>query len=329
MNYIRKAFPSLLPSANILAGYFYDAYKFIRFNTNNAYRLNQDKHDAIIRRKYHGIEKAFSLPEVRKGFGKSSCLQLIDELGVYYVNYGYTPLIQASLDILNHYIEFHKGYIDNDISLISEKLNVLSNKVNEYKKEELMPLGGLTTIHKKDIEAINKEFGFYKFCQSRYTTRDFSNEVPEKSKIERAIINSIKTPSVCNRQAWKVHFIQGDKLNSVLDCQNGNRGFRNSINTILLVTGTLSSFSNSERNQVYVDGGLFSMSLIYSLHSENLGVCALNTAYKVKDEIKLRKSINLPNNEVPIMMLAVGNLKESFEVANSMRKDLSEIIHYN
>ena len=135
-----------------------------------------------------------------------------------------------------------------------------------------------------------------------------------------------KSPSACNRQAWKVYVFKDKKKDLILNHQNGNRGFRDSIDTVLLITGLTSSFSYSERHGAWVDGGIFSMSLLYSLHSFGLGTCPLNTGYTLKQELRLRKAINLSINEEPIMMIAVGGLKDEFNIANSSRKSVDELM---
>jgi nitroreductase len=74
---------------------------------------------------------------------------------------------------------------------------------------------------------------------------------------------------------------------------------------------------------------LFSMSLILALHSRGIGSCPLNTSYTYKDEIKLRKGINLPLSEEPIMMIAVGNLKDNYKVAASPKKSIKDVLIEN
>ncbi|WP_064605346.1 nitroreductase family protein [Photobacterium sp. J15] len=328
MRLVRKFFPWFFPAFNIIAGYAFDCYRFVRFNTNNAYRLDNAKHEAIIRRRYHGIEKAFSLPNVRKGFGVNNCSDLADELIIYYGNNGYNGLVESTLDVFNNYIDFHRDYNSKEVHLLTCKLSKVIESISEYKKRS-DSLGGTIKVNHDSSLYSNKAFDFDTFCKSRYTVRDFSDDPVNQKIISKSIETAIKTPSVCNRQAWKVHVFQGDAASHVLEYQNGSRGFKSHVDTVLLVTGLVSSFSNSERNQVFIDGGLFSMSLIYALHDNNLAVCALNTAYKVKAELALKNAIELPNNEVPIMMLAVGNYKKDYSVAKSYRKSLCEVAVYH
>ena len=134
-------------------------------------------------------------------------------------------------------------------------------------------------------------------------------------------------PSVCNRQSWKVHiFKDRDKIDTLLGLQNGNNGFTQSIKQLLIITGDTKKFTKLESNQVFIDGGLFSMSLLLSLHSKEIASCCLNTCLPYLDEVKVKKIGKISGSERLIMMIGIGNYKDSFEVAISDRIPLDEII---
>ena len=187
--------------------------------------------------------------------------------------------------------------------------------------------GGVTRITKKDLLKTLNNFDFKTFSEVRYSIRNFDENYSVPIEIiKKAILIAGKSPSACNRQAWKVYVFKGLKKDLILNHQNGNRGFRDSIDTVLLIVGLTSSFSYGERHGAWVDGGIFSMSLLYALHSFGLGTCSLNTGYTLKQELNLRKAINLELNEEPIMMIAVGGIKNEFKVANSCRKSIDELM---
>ena len=68
---------------------------------------------------------------------------------------------------------------------------------------------------------------------------------------------------------------------------------------------------------------VFSMSLLYALHSFGLGTCSLNTGYTLKQELNLRKAINLELNEEPIMMIAVGGIRMNLKLLIHVEKVLT------
>ena len=76
---------------------------------------------------------------------------------------------------------------------------------------------------------------------------------------------------------------------------------------------------------------MFAMSLIYALHSLGLGSCPLNTSYIYNDDKKLRQVAEIEQNEIPIVTISVGYLKEIYKVAVSPRNKAEEkaIFHYS
>jgi nitroreductase len=114
---------------------------------------------------------------------------------------------------------------------------------------------------------------------------------------------------------------------AVLRHQNGNRGFGDQAAYVLIVTTDIQSFTSvGERNQAWIDGGMFAMSLIWALHSLGLGTCCLNFCVEKETDTALRASAGIPDAQAVIMMLAVGALPAEFAVAQSPRKRLEEMI---
>ncbi|NES66883.1 MAG: nitroreductase, partial [Okeania sp. SIO2D1] len=110
-------------------------------------------------------------------------------------------------------------------------------------------------------------------------------------------------------------------------CQNGNRGFGEQASKVLIVTSNLEHFASiGERYQGWIDGGMFSMSLVYGLHSLGLGICCLNWSFKKKQDRQLKIIAGIPDSDLVIMMIAVGHLPEEFKVAQSPRKPLKEVL---
>lgn len=102
--------------------------------------------------------------------------------------------------------------------------------------------------------------------------------------------------------------------------QPGNRGFGHLASRALVVTVDLQAFSGpGERNQAWVDGGMFAMSLLYALHSLGYGACPLAWSQRSSFDRQARAALGIPPNEVIIMMIAVGTLPERFRVAVSQR----------
>jgi NADH-quinone oxidoreductase subunit A len=93
----------------------------------------------------------------------------------------------------------------------------------------------------------------------------------------------------------------------VLARQSGNRGFGHTASHVLVISADLRAFVFAhERNQCWVDGGLFSMSLVYAFHALGLGTCCLNWSVAREDDRRLRRAAGLADHENVVMMLAIA-----------------------
>lgn len=84
--------------------------------------------------------------------------------------------------------------------------------------------------------------------------------------------------------------------------------------------------NNNERNEPFVDGGLFSMSLLYALEAYGLAACPLNAMFSLSQDRQTRALLNIPDYELPVMYIAVGNFPESVPVCRSTRRDPKAIV---
>lgn len=68
------------------------------------------------------------------------------------------------------------------------------------------------------------------------------------------------------------------------------------------------------------------MNIMLALHAAGLGSCPLNTCMPIYKEEILKKVAGICKHERLIMMIAVGNLKESFYVAQSEKYDIDQVL---
>lgn len=276
--------------------------------------------ESFLIKQYHIIEKGLSLPSPKPGFGISKIQTLLDKSECYLKSYGTSSLTESIASCLQEYIDFNH-YCNFELD------DALKRSIQEFiEKHDLKSSGGTKLVKKEVIEQLSKR-PFNEFIVNRYSIRDFSDEIINEDLIIRSINLARHTPSVCNRQPWNAHYYDNKSvLDEVLKIQSGNSGFTDSIKGLIIVTGNLKAFTKHERNQLYIDGGMFAMNLINSLHYNSLGSCPLNTCLPFIDENKIKKISNIPKHERLIMMIAVGHLKEEFKVATSKRKSLNKII---
>ena len=110
-------------------------------------------------------------------------------------------------------------------------------------------------------------------------------------------------------------------IDMALRYQNGNSGFGHEIPCLLVVTADLRAFVGSgERNQHWIDGGMFSMSLVLAFHSIGLSTCCLNWSKGPADDLKFRIATGISKHHSIVMLIAVGYPRENIKVCASSRR---------
>lgn len=310
VNEIKKR--KYLTKSNIC--YNYDSFRF--FKHSNVYTKfeNKDKLTSIIIAEYHVIEKGLVMPEMKLGFGSVVLSSLITHCNQYYNEYKNDDeqLINA-ISIISEYKEIH---IKNNFILKSSlivKINNLISIVGDFD-------------NKRQIEISNKDYfkdidsSFDKFSISRHSLRDFSGSIDIKS-IKNAIALAQNAPSACNRQPSRVYIVQDRQvIKGVLELQHGNRGFGYLADKLIILTAELSGYlSLGERNDVYVNGGIYAMNLLYGLHHNRIGACTLNWCSLPSEDLQLRNLCCIKDSETVILIIACGGVPDRFKIANSYR----------
>lgn len=296
--------------------------RLARHLASSGNRKQQPKFEADLTIRIHAIEKGLALPRPRVGFGEAKVNELLTLLKTYFSRFGDSPTLASGLAVLRHYFEFQASrqhacpQLEARYQALVDIIGKAVGGTGEKPAE-----GGVITLSRHDIQA-KAGIAFADFAASRYSVRDFSDEKVGKASLLRALEIARKTPSACNRQSWRVYLFRGRPKNALLEWQGGNRGFTEAIDTAILITSDLHQFFLNERHQAYVDGGLYAMSLLYALHAEGLGTIPLTTGKKDKEVNRLYTDFHIPPHEVPILIIGVGCLKETFRVALSARKDI-------
>ncbi len=306
--------------------FVYDIERYMMFSTT---KYRADSFENLISRitaHYHVIEKGLAFQETRIGYGKNIIDSLFKHIDEYLEKQYPTNNEQfiSSLHTLDAYCRFNleNGY---DIKEILNKLEKYRKYLPNIDNNDCA--GGTIEINRDDIlEKINKDFKHLAY--SRYSIRNFTEKEVDISLLIEAITIAQKSPSVCNRQSTRIYILTGEQYKEkALSCQNGNRGFGHLADKILIVTSNLRSFySVDERNQSFIDGGMYGMSLIYALHSFGLGTCTLNWSASKERDLNLRSLIPISEEETVIFMIAVGHMPENFRVAHSQRKKTEDIV---
>lgn len=293
----------------------YDYISFKRHHSNAKDIKNKKSLESWILQDKHRIEKGLSLPLPRLFFGEEVIKRLVSNLQTFANEFAKNEVYYFGVGCLVAYKKYH---LENGGKL-PEFFIKQTSKIPKVDFDdpncELVGLGKLT-ISKQENKEVYKEF-----LSSRHSCRNFdSKQVVSPDVIKEIMSLSILSPSVCNRQHWYIHFYTGEKKNEILSFQNGNVGFTENIPYIAVITSDLRAFyTPDERNQAYVDGGLFSMNLMYAMQALGLSSCALNWCNSFISDIKFKKLNYVEKHQTVIMVLAFGYANKYGYYAKSPR----------
>lgn len=259
----------------------------------------------------HEIEKGFSLPTPREGFGKAKLQELDRLLKIYETNYMETDdaAYHTAIATVNYYIGCAEQY-KLDISFLNSERYKTKSDLN----------GGVQMCDKQDLLKSNFET-YFNFGKTRHSVRNYKNIMLDSMDVRKAIMGAQLAPSACNRQAVKVFHITGiERCKKTLDIQKGAKGFSD-VNDVFVIAASLSSYTNPlESNTGFVDCGLFAMSFLLSLHSLGIGACPLLWNDETDRADKLRSIVSIPGSYEIALVVPAGYYTDTVKYAKSLRK---------
>lgn len=249
---------------------------------------------------YHGLEKGASFASPRQPYGLAKQAEISSLLTLAPKETGLVSGIRYAEEAVEAVSDFNRsGRISGLVTPESE----WDGRVYDFSEVE-------------------------RFVSTRHSVRDFDSE----RGVEMALIQEVTrlagmTPSVCNRRPYRVHYFDNrEMIDRLLALQNGNLGFGHAVPGLLLVTVRRSSFVGAgERNQRWIDGGLFAMTLVWLLHAAGLGSCFLNWSQTNAQTDRLRSVGSIPKSEDVVVLIALGYAREGHRVARSPLRPLNEI----
>lgn len=273
----------------------------------------------------HRLEKGLSHVKFRYGFGHgvlveiSRRLQLLEKEDAAYLE---NPLYRQALSAIGEYRRRHET-ANYDLA---KTAGLFPEHIWEAAANAQSGLAG-SFVLRAESKQKNKECSFSQLAMNRFSVREYSSEPVAQKSLDHVYELAMKTPSVCNRQATRIHQITDpDLIAQALKIQGGFTGYAMPP-VLLFITSDIRAFMNDgERNEPFVDGGLFSMSLLYALEAEGLAACPLNAMFSLKTDKATRKLLNIPDNELPVMYIAVGHFPDEVPVCRSARKTVGEIL---
>lgn len=314
-----------LAACDFFDSYLSDIWRYWRHSQAFARFQTRAKARFYLFMSVHALEKGLALQERRPGFGKAKCRELMADAIRFQGLFGSDPVCAYVRDVVEAVLDYHAATGHSDEALVSS--------FHSFKNIVIQPAvlfeerGGLRAIRKQEVMATlpNNPFGFF---ASRYSVRQFSNAKISEASIREAVRMAQRAPSVCNRQSCRVYYAtEPDVIAKVLRLQNGAAGFGENAAAVFVITSELGAFNRAgERNQAYVDGGIFAQTFALGMHALGFGTCCLNWSKSAREDRKLRRVINIPVSEVVIALFVAGCLRDEFVVAASPRRPTDEIL---
>ena len=298
-----------------------------QYNATNGTDEDMQKMQFSILRENHVIEKGMSMQNPRKGFGQEKVAHLLGRLSEYYNLYGKVDedFLRYPLSTVLAYIEYShsNGVQMPEIEAAFETLRAELPSLNIIASR-----AGIQTMTKEDLLCACDN-GFESLLKSRHSLRYFSTEPVGQDVIEKALAMAQRTPSACNRQGWHTHVFKGEESVRLMYWQEGCRGCEEGFRQSILVTANLKAFLSHEVFQAYIDGGLYAMNLVNALHSLGVGTIPLSCGFSL-EKLKYLDQFGIPEYEIPILIIAFGNVEDEFHYAVSTRKqiDKTNTFHY-
>jgi nitroreductase len=264
---------------------------------------------------YHVLEKGLTMPRRRMGFGKGAALHLANLVEEYERRFGTGDgQVRHAVAVLRAYRELHRDWPEPMPRLdafLAERGDVAAAVEPHVRREAFFAA---------------KNAPFPAFAASRHMVRHFAGAA-KREALEEAIRLAATAPSSCNRQPVRVHVVENRaQMERLLAMQGGTRGFGGDAGHVLLVTAERSTVRwGWERNDMWVNGGIFAMNLCYALHWEGIAHCLLHWSVPPGADREAHRLLGIPEREGIVALVACGMPPEEFDVAASPRRGVEEL----
>jgi nitroreductase len=156
----------------------------------------------------------------------------------------------------------------------------------------------------------------------RRSVRWYQDKKVPRELVEKAVASASLAPSACNRQPYRFHYCdRPGKIAKIAGSAGGANGFADNLPAIIAIVGDLSSYPKErDRHLIYVDGSLAAMQLMLALQTLGLASCSINWPDARKNELRIRKVIDLKDYERVVMLMAVGYADDAGGIPYSQKK---------
>lgn len=302
--------------------YDLDEARFRKNYASDVHTATQDQLTAKLVFSTHSLEKSLSNDNFEVGHGFHAAFLLTEMLNIY-TQKGYDKDHLAyinTLSTLKVFYNRHKDtkYVEKIKTILGDMLPIIESCTSD--------IGGSDKITLKSKQ--NNTFkNFKELSEGRYAIRSYSSRLVSREDIAEVVSIATKTPTVCNRQAIHVYAMY-DKhvIESVLKIQGGIEHYDTPPVLLLITADDRYYVGPNERNQGFVDGGLFAMSILYALEYKGLAACPLHAMLDEAGDRAIRGMLKISDSEKFITFMSAGHFNKDNSVCKSFRYPVEYIL---
>ena len=278
--------------------YTQDLWLFLRHNGYSPLESPERRlsHKTII--EAHTIEKGLTLPKPRPHFGQDKIAAMLD------MNAAWTPPQgELSREMLVGALQEYQNTFADTPAPDMQFAERISNFVAKH--DTITASGG---VRNDMVRPFQENTAAVQFLESRFSSREFAQRAMTDAELDGVVQLAQRAPSQCNRQSSRLHVYRNPaKISELIGLQGGARGFAENVPTLFVVTSEITGWGGpQQRNQPYMDGGLYAMMLMLALDAKGFLTCPLNLAIPNRTERAIKAAGNIPARERLIVMVAAG-----------------------
>lgn len=286
----------------------------------NAVPNSKDSVYAKIRLRIHGIEKQLVKGDSPKIETVLMLFEQTERLLKEYPEYSRSgDAVKETIGIALSVIEEKKAK-----GVECSKLeNILKDFINRNNLQNTAPrIIKIQTI-KSDNRPKDYSVKYDSFVRERHSVRELSPQKIDLQSLKEIVETALICPSAANRQPCKVYYPkESEKIRELLPDKYVSKDVYN----FLIVTINKSFYSSAELFSPWIDGGIFINSLVMAIHSRGLGSCLFQYLKTNPNYQSFKETVGIPENEDIICCVGLGYPKNEYNIIETHRKDIDEIL---
>ena len=249
----------------------------------------------------------------------------------YLSSVNYKQLIEHDKRLIENGIAKKDFAVADSLAIMKSALKFLGGHdeelktINEIDYPEIFK-GGIDKFDNSEIIKIYPEWS--ELVRNRHSIRTFKNKIIPADVVYKIIDDAKYYPSACNRQMCKVYFSDDPvKVQKILNLVPDQFVVKNNIFDALVVTCDRSLLGSAELNdQEFINSGIFLGYLVTSIHAHGLGSCLFQMLRRnAHGAAKVRKALNIPDNEIIACFIGFGEPEEKFVTACAARRETEDV----